>query len=139
MSDDEVARLADWFMDLRLSGPAEDGWTYQETAQHYARLLLTGSLTQPAWRRDRLAWAEPGATLNREDEGQLLRALAAVARWSIVPDTRPLHQEHHGKCGQDDEEWPCDVSLLLDVVEAAARCHKGWRAVLDYPQGTVER
>jgi hypothetical protein len=36
----DVERLADLFMDLRLDGPSGDGWTYQETARHYATIIL---------------------------------------------------------------------------------------------------
>jgi hypothetical protein len=38
--DPDVEKLADLFMDLRLDGPATDGWTYQQTARHYARIIL---------------------------------------------------------------------------------------------------
>ena len=38
--DADVEALADLFMDLRLDGPAADGWTYQDTARHYARIIL---------------------------------------------------------------------------------------------------
>ena len=43
MTDQDVEALADLFMDLRLDGPAADGWTYQQTARHYARIILAAT------------------------------------------------------------------------------------------------
>jgi hypothetical protein len=35
-----VERLADLLMDLRMDGPAAEGWTYQQAMRHYAENIL---------------------------------------------------------------------------------------------------
>ena len=35
----DVEQIADLFMDLRLDGPAQKGWTYQQTASWYANII----------------------------------------------------------------------------------------------------
>lgn len=35
----DVEQIADLFMDLRLDGPRDKGWTYQQTARWYANII----------------------------------------------------------------------------------------------------
>jgi hypothetical protein len=102
VTDPDVEALADLFMDLRLDGPAAEGWTYQQTARHYARIILGRWL---GGIRQEHGWWHPAGCIDVHDENHnCLDADGSIIGWRDWRPAEPVPVDPVENA--DREGWP---------------------------------